>query len=82
MDTITEAPRTHGRYRDDPVALRALVREDAVHRDVYLSREVFELEMERLWSRAWIYVGHDSQVPAVGDYATAEVAGRTRARSW
>ena len=35
------------RYRDDPDALRSLVREDAVHRDVYVSGEVFELEMER-----------------------------------
>jgi phenylpropionate dioxygenase-like ring-hydroxylating dioxygenase large terminal subunit len=43
---------------------------------VYLDAEVYALEMERLWSRAWIYVGHDSQVPGVGDYATLEVAGR------
>jgi len=76
MDTIAEAPRTRGRYRDDPDALRSLVREDAVHRDVYVSGEVFELEMERLWSRTWVYVGHDSQVPKAGDYATADVAGR------
>jgi phenylpropionate dioxygenase-like ring-hydroxylating dioxygenase large terminal subunit len=32
--------------------------------------------MERLWSRTWVYVGHDSQVPQAGDYATADVAGR------
>ena len=68
--------RPLARYRDDPDALRALVRDDAVHRDVYVSEEVFELEMERLWSRTWIYVGHDSQVPRVGDYATSDVAGR------
>jgi len=47
-----------------------------VHRDVYLNEEVYALEMERLWARAWIYVGHDSQVPAVGDYATTQIAGR------
>ena len=69
-------PRGPGRYRDDPAALRALVREDAVHRDAYVDPEVFELEMERLWSRTWVYVGHDSQVPDPGDYATVEVAGR------
>jgi phenylpropionate dioxygenase-like ring-hydroxylating dioxygenase large terminal subunit len=76
MNAPSDLPRERGRYRDDPQALRALVRDDAVHRDVYTSAEVFELEMERLWSRAWIYVGHDSQVPKVGDYATADVAGR------
>ena len=35
------------RYRDDPAALRALVRDDAVHRDVYINPEIFLLEMER-----------------------------------
>ncbi|MCA3179039.1 MAG: hypothetical protein INH05_09695, partial [Burkholderiales bacterium] len=44
----SDLPRARGRYRDDPAALRALVREDAVHRDVYVDGEVFELEMERL----------------------------------
>ena len=43
-----------GRYRNDPAALDALVQPDRVHRDVYVDPELFELEMERLWSRAWI----------------------------
>jgi benzoate/toluate 1,2-dioxygenase alpha subunit len=63
-----------GRYRDDPNALRALVREDCVHRDVYLSQEVFDLEMRNLWHNTWLYVGHDSQVPQAGDYYTVELA--------
>ncbi len=62
------------RYRQDPEAIRALVRPDAVHRDVYLSQELFDLEMERLWRDTWIYVGHDSQVPSPGDYYTTEIA--------
>lgn len=62
------------RYRDDPAALRALVRDDAVHRDVYLDPDIFRLEMERLWARTWIYVGHTSQVPAAGDYITCDIA--------
>ncbi|HTT41690.1 MAG TPA: aromatic ring-hydroxylating dioxygenase subunit alpha [Steroidobacteraceae bacterium] len=61
-------------YRDDPAAIRALVREDAVHRDVYRSQELFDLEMERLWRDTWIYVGHDSQVPQPGDYYSTEIA--------
>ncbi|MDE2305569.1 MAG: Rieske 2Fe-2S domain-containing protein [Gammaproteobacteria bacterium] len=61
-------------YRDDPQRLRALVREDRVHRDVYIDPEVFELEMQRLWRRAWLYVGHDSQIPEPGDYYTTTLA--------
>lgn len=64
-----------GKYRDDPGALRALVQDQQVHRDVYIDEEVFALEMERLWSRAWVYVGHDSQVPDAGDFITADIAG-------
>ncbi len=62
------------RYREDPAALRALVRDDAVHRDVYIDPEIFRLEMQRLWARTWIYVGHTSQVPAPGDFITCDIA--------
>src|SRR5918992_2958432 len=64
------------RYRDDPRALQALVEPDRVHRDVYIASEVFELEMERLWSRTWIYLGHTSQVPRPGDFITADIAAK------
>ena len=63
-------------YRNNPNAIRALVREDCVHRDVYVSPEVFELEMEHLWRNTWIFVGHDSQVPQKGDFYTTTVARR------
>lgn len=64
------------RYRDNPDAIRSLVECDRVHRDVYLSEELFELERERLFAHGWNYVGHDSQVPRPGDYYTTEIAGR------
>ena len=65
-----------GSYRDDPAALAHLVQPDRVHRDVYLDPELFQLEMERLWSRAWIYACHASQLPGEGDYVTVDVAGK------
>lgn len=51
-----------------------LVEPDRVHRAVYVDPDVFELEMERIWGRAWIYVGHESQVPKSGDYFATEIA--------
>ncbi len=63
-------------YRADPAAIRALVRDDRVHRDLYLSEELFALEQERLFARTWLYVGHTSQVPASGDFWSLELAGR------
>lgn len=67
---------TTRRYHDDPQAVAALVQPDQVHRDAYIDPEVFELEMERLWRRAWVYVGHVSQVPKPGDYLTADIGAQ------
>ena len=64
------------RYREDPGSLAALVREDAVHRDVYIDADVFDIECDRLWSRTWIYIGHDSEVPMSGDHRAVDCAGR------
>jgi benzoate/toluate 1,2-dioxygenase alpha subunit len=65
-----------GSYRDDVDALKRLVQPDRVHRDVYTDAEVFQLEMERLWARTWIYVGHTSQIPDAGDFLTLDVAAQ------
>jgi benzoate/toluate 1,2-dioxygenase subunit alpha len=62
-----------GRYRDDEATIRALVRPESVHRDVYTDPELFDLEMERLWRNTWIFVGHDSQVPNPGDFYTTQI---------
>jgi phenylpropionate dioxygenase-like ring-hydroxylating dioxygenase large terminal subunit len=63
-------------YRGNPEAVRALVQPDRVHRDLYISQEVFELEQEHFFANTWNYVGHDSQVPKNGDYITNEIGGR------
>ena len=53
--------------------LDKLVEKNRVHRDVYTNPEVFELEMERLWGRAWVYVGHESQVSQAGEFITTTI---------
>jgi len=56
-----------------PRDIEDLVQPDRVHRSVYLDPEIFELELERIWYRAWIYVGHESQVREPGDFFTTEI---------
>ncbi len=51
----------------------ALVRRDRVHRSIYTDAEIFELEMQRIFGRAWVYVGHASQVPDAGDFITTTI---------
>ena len=55
-------------YRHNVEAVRDLVRETEVHRDVYIDQDVFQLEMAHLFANTWAYVGHDSQVANAGDY--------------
>jgi phenylpropionate dioxygenase-like ring-hydroxylating dioxygenase large terminal subunit len=53
--------------------LEQLVTPTRVHRKVYTDPEIFELEMARIWGKAWIYIGHESQVPEAGSYVTVQM---------
>ena len=48
--------------------LASLVRADSVHKRVCTDPALFALEMKYIYGRAWVYVGHESQVPATGDW--------------
>lgn len=46
-----------------------------VHEMAYIDPEIFELELERIFCRSWVYVAHDSEIEAPGDYK-ATLVGR------
>ncbi len=50
-----------------------LVERDRIHRSVYVDPDLFELEMERLWETAWVFVGHESQIKNAGDYYATQI---------
>ena len=54
-------------------AIANLIEPGRIHRRVYADPDVFELEMERIFARAWLFVGHTSQVPNPGDYFATEL---------
>ncbi len=58
---------------NEPLDLAALVEPDRVHRRCYVDSQVFDLEIERIFGRSWIYAGHESQVPDVGDYWSFQI---------
>ena len=51
-------------------SVASLIEAGRVHKRLYTDPAVFALEMERLHGRAWLYAGHESQVPAAGDFVT------------
>lgn len=53
--------------------LEELVKVDAVHKRVFRDPEIFELEMENIYYRTWVYVGHESEIPMPGDYKTSYI---------
>jgi phenylpropionate dioxygenase-like ring-hydroxylating dioxygenase large terminal subunit len=39
----------------------------------YTSQEFFDLEKKHLWSKVWLYAGHQSQLPEVGSYVLLDI---------
>src|SRR6201981_1978435 len=48
--------------------LARLIAPGRVHHRLYTDPAIFDLEMERIFDAAWVYVGHESQVKKPGDY--------------
>ena len=53
--------------------VRGLVRSDRVHHRVYSDPAIFDLEMDRLFGTAWIFVAHGSQLAKPGDFVTSRI---------
>ena len=53
-----------------PGTMNGFVDMDAgvVSREIFVSPEVYQQEQEQVFTRAWLFVGHESQIPKPGDY--------------
>lgn len=50
-----------------------LVESDRVHGRLYYDPAVFQQELEKIWYRVWVYIGHESEIPEPGDYVRREI---------
>jgi phenylpropionate dioxygenase-like ring-hydroxylating dioxygenase large terminal subunit len=55
--------------------IAGLVQGDRVHSRVYTDPAIFAWEQERIFRRVWLYLCHESQIAASGDFVRARVAG-------
>ncbi len=53
-----------------------LVQEDRVHRLIYTDPAIFAAEMTNIFGAVWVYLGHESQIPANDDYITVRLGLR------
>ena len=55
----------------------ALVKDDRVHGRVYTDPAIFEDELDKIFSRGWVYVGHASEIPKQGDFRVTDIGGQS-----
>jgi hypothetical protein len=46
-------------------------------RDFYVSDEILELDIQKVFFSQWLYVGHESQIPEPGDFVTYQIVGES-----
>jgi fatty-acyl-CoA synthase len=51
----------------------SLIQADRVHGSLYTDPAIFDAELERIWYRTWVYVGHVSEVSEPNDYVLKSI---------
>jgi phenylpropionate dioxygenase-like ring-hydroxylating dioxygenase large terminal subunit len=56
-------------------SLRQLVDLDKglVNREIYVNEAIYQQELEQIFARCWLFIGHESQVPNAGDFVVSRM---------
>ena len=47
--------------------------EGLISREIYVNEEIYKQELEQVFARAWLFIGHESQVPNPGDFVVSRM---------
>lgn len=62
--------------QDDDTLVVDRAGEFRVDGSIYTSPRIFQEEMDRVFGKTWVFVAHDSEIPAPGDFKTAYIGAR------
>ncbi len=63
--SIDTSHRATQRLVDDATGL--------INREIFVNESIYQQEQEQIFARAWLLVGHESQIPNPGDYAASRM---------
>ena len=63
-------------YRTGLVDLQA----GEISREIFVNEDIYAEEQERIFARAWLHVGHESQIPKRSSNSYATTTSVTRGR--
>jgi nitrite reductase/ring-hydroxylating ferredoxin subunit len=56
-----------------PISYEELVQVDRIHGSLYTDPRIFAEELDRIFTRGWVFVGHESEIPRAGDFVTRDL---------
>ena len=57
----------------NPLKLDDRIQSNKVHGSLYSDADLFKEEIQRIWFKTWVYVGHESEVPNNNDFVMKSI---------
>lgn len=73
MLSIPDTPAGGRSAPNEATKYARLIEPHRVHGSLYTNPDIFAEELERIWYRSWVYVGHESEIAQPNDYVRKSI---------